>query len=106
MPLHDLLWTSAWATTAEAIAQTFCCLKLMNRSFKEGVILAGNFGRDADTIGAVAGAILGAKYGATSIPNGWSDKTRFPTGTCLEFAKGLDILNMSNQMAEIMLNES
>lgn len=105
MPIHDELWTSSWATTAEAIAQTFCSLKLMNRSFKEGVVLAGNFGRDADTIGAVAGAVLGAKYGASSIPDGWSDKTRFPTGTCLEFTKGLDVKEMSHQLADIMLAE-
>jgi ADP-ribosyl-[dinitrogen reductase] hydrolase len=35
------------------------------------LILAVNQGGDADTIGAVAGALLGAKYGLSSIPERW-----------------------------------
>ena len=69
MPLHDELITSTWATTAEAIPAAFACLKMEHSSFKKGVILAGNYARDVDTIGAVAGAILGAKYGIESIPD-------------------------------------
>ena len=55
-----------------------------------GVVAAGNFGRDADTIGAIVGSILGAKYGASTIPAHWVEKPRYPTGTCLTFAKGVD----------------
>jgi len=69
MPLHDELVTTTWATTAEAIPAAFACLKMEHSSFKKGVILAGNYARDADTIGAVAGAILGAKYGIEAIPD-------------------------------------
>ncbi|MFI3249801.1 MAG: ADP-ribosylglycohydrolase family protein [Eubacteriales bacterium] len=105
MPIHDELWSSTWSTTAEAIPQTFCSLRMANKTFKEGVILAGNFGRDADTIGAVAGAILGAKYGASGIPEGWSDKTRYPTGTCLEFTKGMDVKKMAKQLEKIILKD-
>ena len=102
MPLHDELVTSTWATTAEAIPAAFACLKLEHSSFKKGVILAGNYARDADTIGAVAGSILGAKYGLTSIPDKWVQKTRFPSGTCLQFTKGLDILEMGKQLADLI----
>lgn len=102
MPLHDELITCSWATTAEAITQSFACLKLSNKSFKEGVIVAGNFGRDADTIGAVAGAILGAKYGAKAIPATWAEKTRFPTGTCLTFTAGLDIKEIGEKLAALI----
>ncbi|MGD1816292.1 MAG: ADP-ribosylglycohydrolase family protein [Pleomorphochaeta sp.] len=102
MPLHDELVTSTWATTAEAIPAAFACLKLEHSSFKKGVILAGNYARDADTIGAVAGSILGAKYGLTSIPDKWVQKTRFPSGTCLQFTKGLDILKMGKQLADLI----
>lgn len=102
MLLHDELWTSSWATTAEAIPQIFACLLLEHSSFKKGVILAGNFGRDADTIGAVTGAILGAKYGIKSIPPHWVEKTRFPTGTCLEFTNGLDVKDMAEKLCEII----
>ncbi len=102
MPLHDELWTSSWATTAEAVTQAFACLKLANKDFKTGVIVAGNFGRDADTIGAVAGAILGAKYGASQMPTAWIEKTRYPSGTCLEFTKGLDVKKMATDLAKLI----
>jgi ADP-ribosylglycohydrolase len=102
MPLHDELRTSTWATTAEALPGAFACLKMEHDDFKKGVILAGNFGRDADTIGAVCGAILGAKYGLKAIPEKWVQKTRYPSGTCLQFTKGLDILEVAKQLAALV----
>ncbi len=41
------------------------------QDFEEGMILAVNQGGDADTIGAVTGALLGAKYGRSGIPKRW-----------------------------------
>ncbi|WP_085832946.1 ADP-ribosylglycohydrolase family protein [Clostridium merdae] len=102
MPLHDELYTSSWATTAEALPSAFACLRMRNETFREGVVLAANFARDADTIGAVAGAILGAKYGASSIPPHWVEKTRYPTGTCLQFTNGLDIKEMAGELAKLI----
>lgn len=102
MPLHDELYTSSWATTAEALPSAFACLRMRNETFREGVVLAANFARDADTIGAVAGAILGAKYGASSIPAHWVEKTRYPTGTCLQFTNGLDIKEMAGELAKLI----
>lgn len=40
-------------------------------SFKEGLISAVNLGHDADTTGAVTGALLGARFGMGSIPQRW-----------------------------------
>ncbi len=40
-------------------------------SFEEGLIWAVNLGGDADTNGAVAGALLGARFGAQAIPERW-----------------------------------
>lgn len=103
MPLHDALRTSSWAATPEAIPAAFACLKLENTSFQKGVILAGNFARDADTIGAVAGTVLGAKYGASGIPDHWRENTRYPTGTCLSFTKGIDIIEISQKLADLIV---
>ena len=103
MDLHDYLWTSSWATTAEAIPSAFVCLKAVNDDFRTGVTVAGNFGRDADTIGAVAGVILGAKYGASKMPAHWIEKTRFPTGTCLQFTKGIDIKDFAEKITDIIM---
>ena len=103
MELHDLLWTSSWATTAEAIPSAFACLKAVHDDFRTGVTVAGNFGRDADTIGAVAGVILGAKYGASKMPAAWIEKTRFPTGTCLKFTNGIDIRDYAEKLTDIIM---
>lgn len=103
MELHDFLWTSSWATTAEAIPSAFVCLKAVSDDFRKGVTLAGNFGRDADTIGAVAGVILGAKYGASQMPQAWIEKTRFPSGTCLTFTKGIDIRDYAEKITDIIV---
>ena len=102
MALHDEIKASTWATTAEAIPAAFACLRLSNSDFRSSLVLAGNFARDADTIGAVAGAILGAKYGLSSIPSHWVEKVRHPSGTCLQFTKGLDIVEMGEQLAELV----
>ena len=102
MALHDEIKASTWATTAEAIPAAFGCLRLCHDDFRSALVLAGNFARDADTIGAVAGAILGAKYGLSAIPEHWVEKVRYPSGTCLQFTKGLDILAMGEQLADLI----
>lgn len=99
MPLHDRLATRYKAATAEAVAQAFGVLRLCHGDFKTGVIAAGNFGRDADTIGAICGAILGAHFGIANLPARWVEKTRYPTGTCLPVAKGMDVLEVADRLA-------
>ena len=103
MPLHDELWCSYKAAVPEAVAQAFGVLKLEHGDFRTGMIAAGNFGRDADTIGAIVGSILGAKYGVDAIPPSWVEKPRYPTGTCLLFAKGIDILQVADKLCDLIL---
>lgn len=40
-------------------------------SFEDALIAAVNLGHDADTVGAVAGQLAGARYGASTIPERW-----------------------------------
>lgn len=103
MPLHDVMWTSYKAAVSEAVAQAFGILRMKHPDFRHGVTWAGNFGRDADTIGAICGAVLGAKYGLSQMPPDWVEKTRYPTGTCLNFTKGLDLLQVADQLADCCL---
>jgi ADP-ribosylglycohydrolase len=103
MPLHDELWTSYKASVPEAVAAAFGLLKLVNKDFKTGVVAAGNFGRDADTIAAIVGAILGAKYGFSQMPERWVEKTRYPSGTCLSFTKGLDIKEVAQRLSDLII---
>jgi ADP-ribosylglycohydrolase len=43
-------------------------------SFEQGVLMAVNLGKDADTTGAVFGQIAGAFYGVDGIPAKWLGK--------------------------------
>jgi ADP-ribosyl-[dinitrogen reductase] hydrolase len=46
---------------------------LTTESFEEAVVQVVNLGRDADTAGAVIGALAGATYGLSGIPKAWQD---------------------------------
>jgi len=59
----DTLKVSAWAFSK-------------TDSFEEALIFAVNLGGDADTAGAVTGALVGAYYGAGEIPGRWRKKIR------------------------------
>lgn len=56
----DTLEAALWAVDSTA-------------SFKDAALLAVNLGNDADTVGAVAGQLAGARYGWTGIPGSWRD---------------------------------
>ena len=52
-------------------AQVAACALIHAHSFEQGLIVVVNQGGDADTIGAVAGALLGARFGVDAIPTRW-----------------------------------
>ncbi|MCX7018008.1 MAG: ADP-ribosylglycohydrolase family protein [bacterium] len=45
--------------------------------FEEGLVRAVNLGGDAATLGAVAGALLGARFGEQAIPERWVESVKF-----------------------------
>ncbi|MHA1731657.1 MAG: ADP-ribosylglycohydrolase family protein [Promethearchaeota archaeon] len=48
-------------------------LALDGESFEDAVVRAVNLGKDADTVGAIVGALAGARFGLGSIPARWLD---------------------------------
>ena len=56
-----------------ACIPTCLCLLLTTDSFEEAVSDVVNLGGDADTAGAILGAMAGAYYGADAIPDRWLD---------------------------------
>jgi len=73
---------------------------LTTQSFEEALVQAVNLGNDADTTGAVAGAIAGAMYGFSGIPARWKDLLHgeYPLRSkhiwfCNDFAKLADDLS-------------
>jgi ADP-ribosylglycohydrolase len=86
---------------AEAIPQAYSIFKLTGGDFRRGMFWAGNFGRDADTIGAVVGALSGAIHGLAAIPPEWVEKVRRPAGVCLRFAARMDIIETAHQLTRL-----
>ena len=101
-PLHDALWTEYKSVAPEAVASALAILKLTDGDFKRGIIYSGNFGRDADTISAIVGAISGAMNGMKNIPSEWVDKVKITTGVCLPFTKGMNLFEVASQLSELI----
>jgi len=100
--LHTQLWTPTHSVAAEAIPQIYAVYRLVDGDYKKAIFWGTNFGRDADTIGAVLGALCGAKGGIDIISDQWIERVRSPSGVCLKFAKNEDIVNISEKLADIM----
>jgi ADP-ribosyl-[dinitrogen reductase] hydrolase len=49
---------------------------LHGETLEQAVVAAVNLGDDADTTGAVAGALAGCYYGFTGLPGRWADTVR------------------------------
>jgi ADP-ribosyl-[dinitrogen reductase] hydrolase len=58
---------------AGASVTTAIYLALQSPSFQEAVVRAVNLGGDTDTLGAITGALAGARWGAGAIPQPWLD---------------------------------
>ncbi len=61
---------------------------LHTNSYEDAIITAINRGGDADTVGAVIGALAGAKYGALNIPTRWLNSLDQLDSLC-RYADGL-----------------
>ncbi len=101
-PLHDDLWTPVHSVSPEAIPQALAIFRLTQGDFRRGMFWACNFGRDADTIGALVGALAGARHGLAVIPADWVERARRPAGVCLRFAAQEDGLALAEQLAELI----
>jgi ADP-ribosylglycohydrolase len=101
-PLHSQLWTPSHSSAAEAIPQALAIVRMTGGDFRRGLFWAANFGRDADTISAVVGALAGARHGAQAIPANWIETVRRPSGVCLKFAAQEDIPALACQLADLI----
>ncbi|MDV2480627.1 ADP-ribosylglycohydrolase family protein [Methanoculleus sp. Wushi-C6] len=57
----------------DAVLATHCAVRVFMEatSFRDAVVTAVNLGGDADTVGAIAGALAGARFGCGAIPESW-----------------------------------
>ncbi|MEA4813090.1 MAG: ADP-ribosylglycohydrolase family protein [Anaerolineaceae bacterium] len=99
--LHTEFWNPERSLSPEAIPQAYCVFKLTQGNFKQCIFWGGNFGRDADTICAIVGALSGALSGIGSIPNTWVEKTKTPSGICLRFSKDENVVDLAKEVIQI-----
>jgi ADP-ribosyl-[dinitrogen reductase] hydrolase len=57
-----------------ATLETALADALTAASFEEAVVTSVSRGGDADTVGAVCGAVAGARFGADAVPTRWTDR--------------------------------
>ena len=99
--LHCEFYTREHAAVEEAIPEIYGVSRMTNFNYRKGMFWGANFGRDADTIAAVVGALAGAKEGIEVIPESWIAPVRQPAGTCLEFAGKEDVVDLGTALAQL-----
>lgn len=91
-----------WADLApEAVALTFIAVLTGGGDFRETVLNAVNLGRDADTIAAMAGGIVGAMTGVETVPEEWLPAVAVVPGICLTTTKGMDPMEIADELCEL-----
>jgi hypothetical protein len=66
--------TSPSQDFALACGVTALFIGVVSKDYESGLLEAINLGRETDSIGAMTGAVLGARFGEDEIPEGWKDK--------------------------------
>lgn len=66
-PLDELAVTGYVVHTLETALQ----IALTSTNIRDAIVQSVNMGGDTDTIGAVAGAVAGARFGAAELPGSW-----------------------------------
>jgi ADP-ribosylglycohydrolase len=102
--LHDALAVSgyAWMDLApEAVGLAFGLLRAGRGELSETLLAAVNLGRDADTVAAIAGAVLGAQQGLAAIPTEWRRALGPASGRCLACVAGLELEPTAEALVEL-----
>ena len=94
------LGNSGWVrhNTLESVIWGFLSID----SFEDALIQVVNLGSDADTAGAVVGAVAGAAYGLSDIPYSWPQHPHgiWPLGSHNTW-KTKDFINLSDHLVKI-----
>ncbi|MEU0572382.1 ADP-ribosylglycohydrolase family protein [Nonomuraea sp. NPDC005983] len=90
-----------WTDVApEAVALAMAAYLAGEGDVETSVTFGVSLGRDADTIGAIAGAIAGAGQGERGTPERWAARIGPATGKCLPVVAGRHVLDVADELAE------
>lgn len=88
-----------WTDLApEAVGLAFGVLAHGRGDIRRSLLLAVNLGRDADTVAAIVGAILGAQQGKEAIPAAWQAALGPAQGICLPSVAGLQLPDIAKEL--------
>ncbi len=99
--LHTEFATREHSAVEEALPEAYSVARMTGFQFRKGMFWGANFGRDADTIAAIVGALAGAREGIDAIPDSWIEPVRRPAGTCLRFAASEDVVTLGSELARV-----
>ncbi|WP_043641132.1 ADP-ribosylglycohydrolase family protein [Nonomuraea candida] len=90
-----------WTDVApEAVALALAAFLAGDGDVEASVTFGVSLGRDADTIGAIAGAVAGASRGEGGVPERWAARITPVTGKCLPVVAGRHVLDVADELAE------
>ena len=85
----------------EAASLALSALLYGRGDFVRTLLFAVNLGRDADTIAAMAGAMVGTIVGYEAIPEHWRLTVNEVQGSCLAFTKGMNPVALAAELIEL-----
>lgn len=90
-----------WTDVApEAVALALAAFLAGDGDVEAAVTFGVSLGRDADTIGAIAGAVAGARQGEGGVPVRWAARIGPVTGKCLPVTAGRHVLDVADELAK------
>jgi ADP-ribosylglycohydrolase len=104
---HEVLYKECalsyfpWTDIApEAVALAFGAFIAAKGNYKESVLGGINLGRDADTIGAMAGALAGAYRGIDEVPGEWRAKITSVRGSNFKIVANINLAELAHRLAD------
>lgn len=98
LAVHDYYWADL---APEAVGLTFVAVLAGRGDVRETILNAVNLGRDADTVAAMAGAIVGAIGGIDEVPTDWLPAISTAPGVCLVTTRGMDPMDIAEQLCDL-----
>lgn len=92
-----------WTDLApEAVALALAAYLVGGGEVEASVTFAVSLGRDADTIGAIAGAVAGAGQGESGVPARWAARIGPVAGACLPVVAGRHVLDVADELSALV----
>lgn len=90
---------------AETLALTFAISKIHGKNFENSLGVACSFAKSSETLPAMVGALVGATHSDTIAGEQWLKSIQKLKGICIPSYKGIDYLNLIEQLISFMNNK-